>query len=179
MPKVNFSGLVRDAIMERKQVVDRRHILILDKDRVAKKFWSKSKTRGEFKFGSLLYSYGIRVPEYFGIIYPDPRFIRSFFDIPIDHHYLVMQRIDGRRFHDLDRTEKIDALEQYKNEISRAARFGVTPENGFDISNCLYEEGKLYLIDFFHWRNSNPIYLEHFLNQLDLFYGNMRDTIKE
>src|SRR3989344_6515090 len=179
MPKVNLSRLVRDAIKERRHIVDRGYILILYENKVAKKTWTKKSVLKESKFGSLLYSYGTRVPVYFGIIYPDPRFIRSFFDMPIDHHYLVMQRINGRRFHDLDRTEKIDALEQYKNEVSRAARLGVTPENGFDISNCLYEEGKLYLIDFFHWKNSDSIGLEHFLSQLDLFYNNIRDSIKK
>lgn len=178
MPKVNLSGLVRDAIKNRRYMIDRRHILLLDDNKVAKKTWIKESALKEFNLGSLLHGYGVRVPMYFDVVSPDPRVIRSFLDAPVDHYYIVMQRINGRRFQDLETVEKRDALEQYKDEIFKAQRFGIVPENWPDISNCLYEEGKLYLIDFSHWTNSGSINPDYFVKKFSSFYSNIRESIE-
>jgi len=95
---------------------------------------------------------GVSVPEMYLLKAPDFHPFRRFKTIPIEHWYLLMEKIYGEEIHNLKGSELEEAARQCKVELEKAINLNVFP-GGLHGANVLFNrnEGKAYLIDFEDW----------------------------
>ena len=111
----------------------------------------------EYKVGTELFRNGISVPKMLGLIFPDFCLFRPFLQYPNTRIAIFMQRINGRRLHELEDDQQAEARRQYLQELKRVVDLGYYPYD-VKIENALFDVGrwKIFLIDFSGWEKGNP-----------------------
>ena len=172
----NTISKLRSSIRERRTLRDRGYIYLVGANKVAKKYWSKEPALREFEYGCLLFSHGVKVPRYYGVVGPDSFFLKKFRSNPIENWYLVMERVEGIRYEKINESDIGEFQRGHRRELEKALKLGVHPTSSIDISDCIFdsESKEVFLIDFSHWENGNINEVKLYLERLDQFYNSLR-----
>jgi|SRR3989338_742907 len=176
MISLTIKNKLREAVREKRTLKESRGIFIIDDVTVAKRYWKKKRPQTDFKYGRLLHTNGVLVPRYYGIVKPDNRLVRNFYDYPLYHWYLVMERINGIAFKDIKEGDMELFTSLHRSQIDKALALEIRPKKLIDFNESMFnrEKGLVYLVNFGSWQNGvvgNP---EFSRENLDILYSQIR-----
>jgi len=142
---MNLEAQIREAVLEGRYYQDSR-VYDIDEKLIAKALFSQNGAESEFEIGKFLYHNGVQVPQFYDCIY-----LSEFDDKERKlSHYIVMDKIIGKKGSELKGNIKDLAVGQLLVEVEKIIDLGTEPRDCDNPENVIFnfEENKMYLIDF-------------------------------
>ncbi len=146
---MNLDLLIKDALRENRVVgwtgqIFYGNVFYLNDKLVAKEGKDRWRAANEELVGRMLYASGISVPQMHEVV--------KFTDLKM--YYVVMERLNATAICNLPHDKKMEGHFKQQYELERAKKLGFVPpaDAAYDVNAMMNASGKLWLIDFAHWR---------------------------
>ena len=147
-----------DAVESDRTLPNTDRVYVVSNSIVAKLYWDLSNAEKELDMGNYVRGGGIAVPEMYEIVPYHSQHLSYHAGQNATYYFLLMERINGISYGELDYDQQREAKFAYRDEIEKLMELGVFPFDSSLSRNTLYETDgaiRARLVDLEGWRKES------------------------